>query len=136
MKKLKIVLLIVLFLSLFSCDDDNYINTVKQIKTNGTITVNYYNCNTISEISTALLRAAYPNDNYKTISSEANWIVEGDLGNNAKMIKVSYKEATVRIKAYKNGDYVNVFPAEITLESNNKTCSIMDFLNINYYEEN
>ena len=29
MKKLKIVLLIVLFLSLFSCDDDNYINTVK-----------------------------------------------------------------------------------------------------------
>lgn len=65
MKKLKIVLLIVLFLSLFSCDDDNYINTVKQIKTNDTITVNYYNCNTISEISTTLLRAAYPNDNYK-----------------------------------------------------------------------
>ena len=134
MKKLKIVLLIVLFLSLFSCDDD-YVSTVKQIKTNDTITINSYNCNTISEISTALLRAAYPNDDYNTINSDANWTVEGDLGNDAKMIKVSYKEAAVRIKAYKNGDYVNVFPAEITLESNNKTFSIMDFVNINYYEE-
>lgn len=131
MKKLKIVLLIVLFLSLFSCDDDNYINTVKQIKTNDTITINSYNCNTISEISIALLRAAYPNDDYNTINSDANWTIEGDLGNDAKMIKVSYKEATVRIKAYKNGDYVNVSPAEITLESNNKTFSIMDFVDFN-----
>ena len=47
------------------------------------------------------------------------------------MIKVSYKEATVRIKAYKNGDYVNVSPAEITLESNNKTFSIMNFVDFN-----
>lgn len=131
MKKLKIVLLIVLFLSLFSCDDDNYINTVKQIKTNDTITINSYNCNTILEISTALLRAAYPNDDYNTINSDANWTIEGDLGNDAKMIKVSYKEATVRIKAYKNGDYVNVSPAEITLESNNKTFSIMNFVDFN-----
>lgn len=121
MKKLKIVLLIVLFLSLFSCDDDNYINTVKQIKTNDTITINSYNCNTISEISTALLRAAYPNDDYNTINSDANWTIEGDLGNDAKMIKVSYK----------NGDYVNVSPAEITLESNNKTFSIMNFVDFN-----
>ena len=128
MKKLKIVLLIVLFLSLFSCDDDNYINTVKQIKTNDTITINSYTCNTISEISTALLRAAYPNDDYNTINSDANWTIEGDLGNDAKMIKVSYKNAAVRIKAYKNGDYVNVSPAEITLESNNKTFSIMNFV--------
>lgn len=133
MKKLKIVFLIVLFLSLFSCDDD-YISTVKQIKTNDTIAINSYNCNTISEISMALLRAAYPNDDYNTINSDANWTVEGDLGNDAKMIKVSYKEAAVRIKAYKNGDYVNVFPPEITLESNDKIFSIMDFININYYE--
>ena len=133
MKKLKIVLLIILFLSLFSCDDD-YISTVKQIKTNDTIMINSYNCNTISEISMALLRAAYPNDDYNTINSDANWTVEGDLGNDAKMIKVSYKNAAVRIKAYKNGDYVNVFPLEITLESNNKTFSIMDFVNFNYYE--
>ena len=130
MKKLKIVLLIILFLSLFSCDDD-YISTVKQIKTNDTIMINSYNCNTISEISMALLRAAYPNDDYNTINSDANWTIEGDLGNDAKMIKVSYKNAAVRIKAYKNGDYVNVSPAEITLESNNKTFSIMNFVDFN-----
>ena len=130
MKKLKIVLLIILFLSLFSCDDD-YISTLKQIKTNDTIMINSYNCNTISEISMALLRAAYPNDDYNTINSDANWTVEGDLGNDAKMIKVSYKNAAVRIKAYKNGDYVNVSPAEITLESNNKTFSIMNFVDFN-----
>ena len=134
MKKLKIVLLIVLFLSLFSCDDYDYVSTVKQIKTNDTIAINSYNCNTVSEISIALLRAAYPNDEYNIINSNANWTVEGDLGNEGKMIKVSYKEAAVRIKAYKKGDYVNVFPTEITLESNNKMFSIMDFVNFNYYE--
>lgn len=131
MKKLKIVLLIILFLSLFSCDDD-YISTVKQIKTNDTIMINSYNCNTISDISIALLKAAYPNDDYSTINSNANWEVEGDLGNEGKMIKVSYKEAAVKIAAHKNGDYVNVSPAEITLESNNKTFSIMDFIDFNF----
>lgn len=131
MKNFKIFLLIVLFLALFSCDSD-YIDTVKQIKTNDTISINSHNCNTISEISTALLQAAYPNDDYSTISTNATWEVEGDMGNDTKMIKVSYKEAAVRIKAYKNGDYVNVLPAEITLESNNRTFSLMEFVDFDF----
>ena len=132
MKKLRIFLLTILFLLLFACSDTNYIDTVKQIKTNDTITINSHNCNTISDISIALLKATYPNDDYSTINSNANWEVEGDLGNEGKMIKVSYKEAAVKIAAHKNGDYVNVSPAEITLESNNKTFSIMDFIDFNF----
>ena len=122
----------ILFLLLFAYDDINYIDTVKQIKTNDTISINSHNCNTISDISIALLKAAYPNDDYSTINLNANWEIEGNLGNEGKMIKVSYKKAAVRIAAHKNGDYVNVSPAEITLESNNKTFSIMNFVDSNF----
>lgn len=125
-------MLTILFLLLFAYDDINYIDTVKQIKTNDTISINSHNCNTISDISIALLKAAYPNDDYSTINLNANWEIEGNLGNEGKMIKVSYKKAAVRIAAHKNGDYVNVSPAEITLESNNKTFSIMNFVDSNF----
>ena len=125
-------MLTILFLLLFAYDDINYIDTVKQIKTNDTISINSHNCNTISDISIALLKAAYPNDDYSTINLNANWEIEGNLGNEGKMIKVSYKNAAVRIAAHKNGDYVNVSPAEITLESNNKTFSIMNFVDSNF----
>jgi|GEM_PF-1102384 hypothetical protein len=104
---------------------DYYIKTVKQMKTNNTLPINFYNCNSISDIVFALLKAAYPNDE---IGTTPKWKIEGDLGDGGKMIRVSYKNAIVRIEAYKKGDYINVIPRNITLESNNRKFSLLKFL--------
>lgn len=131
MKKLKFLLLFLSLLFLFSCDDNNYIDTVKSISTNEEIVINNYSCQTIDDITVALFKAAYPNDDLNSIRNSSKWEIEGDLSN-GKMIKVSYKKADVFIPAYKEGDYVQVFPIEIKLKSNNKTFSLIDFINWNW----
>lgn len=127
MKKLKLIMLLLGMLFLFSCDS-NYVDTVKEIKLDEQMIVNNYRCNSVKDITAALLKAAYPNDDIGSIRSSMKWEVEGDLGNDSKMIKISYKNASVKMPAYKQGDYVQVFPAEITLFSNNRSFSIIDFV--------
>lgn len=126
MKKLIIFLFAIFFL--FSCDS-NYVDTVKEIKLDEQIIVNNYRCNSVKDITAALLKAAYPNDDIGSIRNSMEWEVEGDLGNDSKIIKISYKNASVKMPTYKQGDYVQIFPAEITLFSNNRSFSVIDFVN-------
>ena len=126
MKKLIIFLFAIFFL--FSCDS-NYVDTVKEIKLDEQIIVNNYRCNSVKDITAALLKAAYPNDDIGSIRNSMEWEVEGDLGNDSKMIKISYKNASVKMPTYKQEDYVQIFPAEITLFSNNRSFSVIDFVN-------
>ncbi len=85
----------------------NYIETVKKIEINSPD----YNNNKMINLENLVY--SFLKTNYGDVTKEnITWEEEGKLENDA-LIKASYKDAFVEIRAIKNGDFIEVKPIEI-----------------------
>ena len=91
----------------------NYIETVKKIEINSPD----YNNNKMINLENLVY--SFLKTNYDDVTKEnITWEEEGKLENGA-LIKASYKDAFVEIRAIKNGDFIEVKPIEIDFRDKN-----------------
>ena len=91
----------------------NYIETVKKIEINSPD----YNNNKMINLENLVY--SFLKTNYDDVTKEnITWEEEGKLENGA-LIKASYKDAFVEIRAIKNGDFIEVKPIEINFRDKN-----------------
>ncbi len=94
-------------------DPVNYIETVKKIEINSPD----YNNNKMINLENLVY--SFLKTNYDDVTKEnITWEEEGKLENGA-LIKASYKDAFVEIRAIKNGDFIEVKPIEIDFRDKN-----------------
>ena len=104
---------LVILISFSTCNFNttDYIDTVKKIE------VNSPNYNSKDMITVEDLVYGFLKSNYNDITKEdIKWEKLGNL-DNGQMLKASYKDAYVKIRAIKNGDFVEITPLELDFKA-------------------
>ena len=104
---------LVILISFSTCNFNttDYIDTVKKIE------VNSPNYNSKDMITVEDLVYGFLKSNYNDITKEdIKWEKLGNL-DNGQMLQASYKDAYVKIRAIKNGDFVEITPLELDFKA-------------------
>ena len=104
---------LVILISFSACNFNttDYIDTVKKIE------VNSPNYNSKDMITVEDLVYGFLKSNYNDITKEdIKWEKLGNL-DNGQMLQASYKDAYVKIRAIKNGDFVEITPLELDFKA-------------------
>ena len=104
---------LVILISFSACNFNttDYIDTVKKIE------VNSPNYNSKDMITVEDLVYSFLKSNYNDITKEdVKWEKLGNL-DNGQMLQASYKDAYVKIRAIKNGDFVEITPLELDFKA-------------------
>ena len=112
-KFFNVIFSLVILISFSACNFNttDYIDTVKKIE------VNSPNYNSKDMITVEDLVYGFLKSNYNDITKEdVKWEKLGNL-DNGQMLQASYKEAYVKIRAIKNGDFVEITPLELDFKT-------------------
>lgn len=108
-KFFNVIFSLVILISFSACNFNttDYIDTVKKIE------VNSPDYNSKDMITVENLVYGFLKSNYNDITKEdVKWEKLGNL-DNGQMLQASYKDAYVKIRAIKNGDFVEITPLEL-----------------------
>ena len=112
-KFFNVIFSLVILISFSACNFNttDYIDTVKKIE------VNSPNYNSKDMITVEDLVYGFLKSNYNDITKEdIKWEKLGNL-DNGQMLQASYKDAYVKIRAIKNGDFVEITPLELDFKA-------------------
>ena len=112
-KFFNVIFSLVILISFSACNFNttDYIDTVKKIEVNSP-DYNSKDIITVEELVYDFLKS-----NYNDITKEdIKWEKLGNL-DNGQMIQASYKDAYVKIRAIKNGDFVEITPLELDFKA-------------------
>ena len=118
--------LLILF-SISACNPAEFIDTTDYIKTVKGIEINSPDYNSKDMITIENLVYGFLKANYDEVTKEdIKWEKLGNL-DNGQLLKASFKDASVEIRAIKNGDFVEIKPIELDFRGKNgKRYNILD----------
>ena len=123
-KFLNAIFYLVILLSFSACDFNttDYIGTVKKIEVSS-LDYNSKDIITVEDLVYDFLKS-----NYSDVTKEnIKWEKLGNL-DNGQMLQASFKDAYVKIRAIKNGDFVEITPLELDFrDKDGNKYNIMDF---------
>ncbi|MGP1430088.1 MAG: hypothetical protein ACTTJX_07645 [Fusobacterium sp.] len=118
-KFFNVIFYLVILIFMIACKPDDLLNTTDYIGTVKKIEINSPDYNSKNMITIQTLVYGFIKASYDEVTIEdIKWEKLGNL-DNGQLIKASFKDASVEIRAIKNGDFVEIKPIELDFRDKN-----------------
>lgn len=118
-KFFNIIFCLLILIFMVTCNSSDLFNNTDYIGTVKKIEINSPDYNSKSMITVETLVYGFLKANYDDVTKDdIKWEKVGNL-DNGQLIKASFKDASVEIRAIKNGDFVEIKPIELDFRDKN-----------------
>lgn len=118
-KFFNIIFCLLILIFMVACNSPDLFNTTDYIGTVKKIEINSPDYNSKNMITIETLVYGFLKANYDDVTKDGiKWEKIGNL-DNGQLIKASFKDASVEIRAIKNGDFVEIKPIELDFRDKN-----------------